>query len=172
MHGCGGVGLSAVMIAAALGARVVAVDVSDAALKRACDLGAEPVVHAGRDPDAAAAIREIADGGTGAGALRRRARLAGRWPWPRCAACAAVAGTSRSACCSAPAPRRCRWTWSSARELEIYGSHGMAARGYPAMLGMVTDGTLRPALLTGHVIGLEGVARPWPRWTARAPRPG
>ena len=34
-----------------------------------------------------------------------------------------------------------------ARELEIYGSHGMAARDYPAMLRMVADGTLRPGLL-------------------------
>ena len=44
-----------------------------------------------------------------------------------------------------------------ARELEVYGSHGMAARDYPAMMRMVADGTLRPALLTGDVIGLEGV---------------
>jgi alcohol dehydrogenase len=33
----------------------------------------------------------------------------------------------------------------------------MAARDYPAMMRMVTDGTLRPARLTGDVIGLEGV---------------
>lgn len=44
-----------------------------------------------------------------------------------------------------------------ARELKVYGSHGMAARDYPAMMRMVADGTLRPALLTGDVIGLEGV---------------
>src|SRR5450631_2546330 len=47
VHGCGGVGLSAVMIGAALGARVVAVDVSPAALARARELGAEAVVNAG-----------------------------------------------------------------------------------------------------------------------------
>ena len=45
-----------------------------------------------------------------------------------------------------------------ARELEIYGSHGMAARDYPPMLAMVADGTLRPGLLVGNVIGLEDVA--------------
>jgi threonine dehydrogenase-like Zn-dependent dehydrogenase len=43
------------------------------------------------------------------------------------------------------------------RELEIYGSHGMAAGDYPAMMAMVADGTLGPGLLTGDVIGLEGV---------------
>jgi len=36
-----------------------------------------------------------------------------------------------------------------ARELEIYGSHGMAARDYPAMLRMVVDGTRRPG--TGYL---------------------
>jgi alcohol dehydrogenase len=41
------------------------------------------------------------------------------------------------------------------RELEIYGSHGMAARDYPAMMTMVADGTLRPDLAIGRVIGLE-----------------
>ena len=41
VHGCGGVGLSAVMIAAAAGARVVAVDVSAAALDLARRCGAE-----------------------------------------------------------------------------------------------------------------------------------
>ena len=41
-----------------------------------------------------------------------------------------------------------------ARELEIYGSHGMAARHYPAMLSQVADRTLRPDLLVGRVIGL------------------
>jgi alcohol dehydrogenase len=46
-----------------------------------------------------------------------------------------------------------------ARELEIYGSHGMAARDYPAMLAMVADGTLRPGLLVGEAIGLEDVGR-------------
>jgi hypothetical protein len=35
----------------------------------------------------------------------------------------------------------------------------MAARDYPAMLAMVADGTLRPGLLTGRVIGLEDTGR-------------
>ena len=75
VHGCGGVGLSAVMIAKALEARVVAVDVADAALDRARDLGAEAVVDAGRDLDPAATIREITHGG--ARGVRRCAGLAG-----------------------------------------------------------------------------------------------
>ena len=45
------------------------------------------------------------------------------------------------------------------RELEIYGSHGMAARDYPPMMAMVADGTLRPGLLVGRVIGLQEAGR-------------
>ena len=46
-----------------------------------------------------------------------------------------------------------------AREIEIYGSHGMAARDYPAMMALVADGTLRPGLLVGDVIGLADTGR-------------
>jgi threonine dehydrogenase-like Zn-dependent dehydrogenase len=46
-----------------------------------------------------------------------------------------------------------------ARELEIYGSHGMAARDYPAMMAMIADGTLPLGALIGRVIGLQDVGR-------------
>ncbi len=42
-----------------------------------------------------------------------------------------------------------------AEELEIHGSHGMAARDYPAMLELVTSGALRPERLIGAVIDLD-----------------
>ena len=35
----------------------------------------------------------------------------------------------------------------------------MAARDYPPMMAMIADGTLRPGLLVGRVIGLAGVGR-------------
>jgi threonine dehydrogenase-like Zn-dependent dehydrogenase len=40
-------------------------------------------------------------------------------------------------------------------ELEIYGSHGLAAGDYPALLARIADGTLDPARLVGRVIGLD-----------------
>jgi D-arabinose 1-dehydrogenase-like Zn-dependent alcohol dehydrogenase len=46
-----------------------------------------------------------------------------------------------------------------AREIEIYGSHGMAARDYPAMMRLIADGTLRPGLLVCDVIALEDTGR-------------
>ncbi|MEZ3163075.1 zinc-dependent alcohol dehydrogenase family protein [Halorubrum sp. RMP-47] len=69
VHGCGGVGLSAVQIAAALGARVIAVDVDDAALSLARDLGAAETVN----PTAADAGAATEDGGT-AGTVPERVR--------------------------------------------------------------------------------------------------
>jgi alcohol dehydrogenase len=40
------------------------------------------------------------------------------------------------------------------RELEIYGSHGMAAHEYPAMLDLITSGALQPGRLVGSVLSL------------------
>ncbi|HUG49382.1 MAG TPA: zinc-binding dehydrogenase, partial [Terrimesophilobacter sp.] len=42
-----------------------------------------------------------------------------------------------------------------ANELEIRGSHGMAAHEYPAMLAMIADGLIDPSLLVGRSISLE-----------------
>jgi D-arabinose 1-dehydrogenase-like Zn-dependent alcohol dehydrogenase len=155
VHGCGGVGLSAVMIGAALGARVVAVDVAPAALDRARALGAEYAVAAG--PDTVAAVQEITGGGAhvsidalGAPAvaansvrcLRRRGRHV-------------QVGLLLGPAAAPPLPM----DLVIGRELEIYGSHGMAARDYPAMMAMVADGTLRPGAAIGQVIGLEDVGR-------------
>jgi D-arabinose 1-dehydrogenase-like Zn-dependent alcohol dehydrogenase len=157
VHGCGGVGLSAVMIASALGARVLAVDVSRAALDRARDLGAESVVDAAQDSDPAAAISEITQGGaqvsidalgtpatavSSVRSLRRRGRHV-------------QVGLLLGAASTPPIPMGL----VIARELEIYGSHGMAARDYPPMLALVADQTLRPDLLVGEVIGLEDAGR-------------
>ncbi len=153
VHGCGGVGLSAVMIAVALGARVIAVDVAGAALARARELGAAAAVDASRDPDPAATIREITDGGArvsmdalGSAAtavasvrcLRRRGRHV-------------QVGLLVGSASTPPMPM----DLLIAQELEIYGSHGMAAHEYPPMLALVADGTLRPDLLVREVIRLE-----------------
>jgi len=62
VHGCGGVGLSAVQIATALGARVIAVDVRDEPLALATEFGAVETVDAS-EQDAPATIRDITDGG-------------------------------------------------------------------------------------------------------------
>jgi D-arabinose 1-dehydrogenase-like Zn-dependent alcohol dehydrogenase len=153
VHGCGGVGLSAVMIGTALGARVIAVDVADRALGRARELGAEAVLDARGDADPAATIHEISGGGARVSidalgspgtavasvrCLRRRGRHV-------------QVGLLHGSAATPPLPM----DLVIARELELYGSHGMAARDYPPMLALVADRTLHPELLVGAVIGLE-----------------
>lgn len=153
VYGCGGLGLSAVMIGVALGARVVGVDVSGTALQRASSLGAEAVVDAGGTAAPAEVVRDLTEGGAHVSvdafgspelatasvrSLRRRGRHV-------------QAGLLLGPSSTPPLPM----DLVVSQELEIYGSHGMAARDYPAMLAMVEDGTLRPEELVGQVIGLE-----------------
>jgi alcohol dehydrogenase len=193
VHGCGGVGLSAVMIGAALGARVVAVDVSAAARERARELGAEAVVDAAGAGQAdgtgqADGAGQAADNGQAGdnGQAEDNGQAGNDASGGVAAAVAEITGGGAHVSVDAlgsPAVaavslrclrRRGRHVQVGllpggpvplpmdlviARELEVYGSHGMAARDYPAMMRMVADGTLRPALLTGDVIGLEGVGQ-------------
>ncbi|MFC9670336.1 zinc-dependent alcohol dehydrogenase family protein [Streptomyces sp. NPDC056949] len=150
VHGCGGAGLSAVMIAAASGARVVAVDVSPAALDLARAFGAAHCLNALEVPDVAAAVRELTGGGAhlsldalgspvtcaaSVGGLRRRGRhvQVGLLPQDPVVPMGRVIGL----------------------ELELLGSHGMAAHAYPGMLEMVRAGVLRPDLLVTSTITLD-----------------
>lgn len=63
VHGCGGVGLSAVMIGVAAGANVVAVDINPEALAQAHALGASASVDASAAVDVPTAIAEASGGG-------------------------------------------------------------------------------------------------------------
>ena len=137
VFGCGGVGLSAVMIAVALGAVPIAVDPSPAARARAVALGALDEVPSEVDVSIDA-VGSAATADAAVRSLRRRGRHV-------------QVGLMLGADASAPLP----WDLVVARELEIYGSHGMAAADYPAMLTMVADGRLDPAALVGATITLD-----------------
>ncbi len=150
VHGCGGVGLSAVLIASALGARVVAVDVSEPALRLAEDLGAEVLIEGG--PDVARRVVEATGGGAHVsldafGSTDTAvASVSSLRPRGRHVQVGLLLGDSATP----PLPMGA----VLAKELEIHGSHGMAARDYPAMLDLVASGTLQPGRLVGSVIGL------------------
>ena len=58
VHGCGGVGLSAVMIAAARGVQVVAVDIDDSKLQLARSIGATATLRADQVDNVGAAVAE------------------------------------------------------------------------------------------------------------------
>ena len=149
VHGCGGVGLSAVVIGAALGARVVAVDLSASALDRARSCGAEAVV---RSADPVAEVLELTGGGahvsvdafgSAATAVASIQNLRRRGRHVQVGLLLDPAGTAL------PMDR------VVAHELELYGSHGMAAADYPAMLELVTSGAVRLETLIGSVISLD-----------------
>lgn len=148
--GCGGVGLSAVMIARSLGARVVAVDVSEAARERALELGASVALPA---EGAAARIHALTDGGAHVGldALGSAATLDASVRSLRRHGRHVQVGLLLGDHAGAPVP----WDLVVGRELSLSGSHGMAAVDYPAMLAMVADARLDPARLVGRVITLD-----------------
>ena len=63
VHGCGGVGLSAIMIANALGANVIAVDITAEKLAFARSIGAAATVNAAEVADVVTAVIELSGGG-------------------------------------------------------------------------------------------------------------
>jgi D-arabinose 1-dehydrogenase-like Zn-dependent alcohol dehydrogenase len=153
VHGCGGVGLSAVQIATALGASVIAVDVSDEKLAFAKELGAVATVNAAKD-EPAGAIAGMTQGGAHVSidAL-------------------GVAATCRNSVMSLrKRGRHLQIGLTSAaekgevalpidlivlKELSIIGSLGMQAPRFPAMLRMVEAGKLKPGKLVHRTIPLE-----------------
>jgi alcohol dehydrogenase len=148
VHGCGGVGLSAVMIAAAAGARVVGVDVSPAALQLAEDVGAEKVLLAG----APEGVRDVTGGGAhlSLDALGDEATAA--------ASILSLRKRGRHVQIGVvPEPARVPLLRVMGWELELLGSHGLAVHTYPEMLDLVTRGKLQPGRLVKRKIGLDGV---------------
>ena len=153
--GAGGVGLSTVMIARALGGRVVAVDRNPEALAVAADLGAEHVLLADGS-DIPAAVAELTGGGSHVAvdavgseqtcadailSLRRRGRHVQVGLLPP------VDGHPR-----VPMDRVIGW------ELDVLGSHGMAAADYLEMLALIEQGQLQPQRLVERTIGLDEAA--------------
>ncbi|HEX2916291.1 MAG TPA: zinc-dependent alcohol dehydrogenase family protein [Chloroflexia bacterium] len=153
VHGCGGVGLSAIMIASALGANVVAVDITEEKLGFARSNGAIATVNSATTPDVVQAVKEITQGGAHVSIdalghpvicfnsianLRKRGKHV---------QVGLMVAEQRHP--TIPMDR------VIANELEILGSHGMQAYRYPAMLQMIQAGKLHPEKLVGKTITLD-----------------
>jgi alcohol dehydrogenase len=153
VHGCGGVGLSAVHIASALGANVVAVDISEEKLALARRLGAVATVNASSVLSVVDAVVAITQGGAHVSIdalghpatcfnsisnLRRRGRHV-------------QVGLMLAEHATPTIPM----SKVIAHELEILGSHGMQAHRYGAMMAMIESGKLLPGKLVGRTISLE-----------------
>ncbi|GAA1697440.1 zinc-dependent alcohol dehydrogenase family protein [Kribbella yunnanensis] len=140
VYGCGGVGLSAVMIAAAAGARVVAVDTNPAALQLAAEYGAVETLSTtvGVDLDAHVTFDALGSNDLVQHALRVL-RPRGRHVQIGLLPSGVQLDVSRLI----------------GQELQWLGSHGMPAHAYPEMLDQVAQGNLNPAALITRTITLD-----------------
>ena len=153
VHGCGGVGLSAIMIANAFGAKVIAIDIDDQKLALAESLGAHISLNARNTESVPEAIKELTKGGVHLSvdalgsqetctnsvlALRKRGKhiqiglMAGNEANPQIPMAAVIAN-----------------------ELEIIGSHGMQAHRYGELFELIKAGRLQPERLIGQSISLQ-----------------
>lgn len=152
VHGCGGVGLSAIMIGRALGANVVAIDITDDKLELAKALGATTVINSRQVQDTVEAVRDVTSGGAHVSVdalghpqtccnsitnLRRRGRHV---------QVGLMLGEHSTA--AIPMAR------VISQELEIYGSHGMQSWRYDAMMQMILSGSMDPSRLIGRRLTL------------------
>lgn len=153
VYGCGGIGLSAVMIAAAAGATVVAVDIDRRNLDMARSVGAAFTVDATEPDHPAEVVRSITGGGADVSfdavghpetcrnavrSLKKRGRhvqigLLGEDNGEMLLPVDLIV----------------------AKELEFLGSLTMPVQDYPVLLDMVTAGRLKPAKLITDTISLE-----------------
>ena len=160
VYGCGGVGLAAIMIANALGAHVVAIDIKDSKLSLARSVGAVATINAAKEKHVVQSVIDVSGGG---------------------AHCSLDALGSPETCFNSIYSLRKRGVHLQvglmladhshpavpmdrviAKELKILGSHGTQAFRYPAMLEMIQSGKLAPEKLIGRTITLEQVVEELP----------
>ncbi|WP_144603378.1 zinc-dependent alcohol dehydrogenase family protein [Algoriphagus algorifonticola] len=153
VFGCGGVGLSAIMIAKALGAQVIAIDISEKQLDLAKTLGVDSILNPKSISSTPEAIHEISKGGVHVSLD--------------------ALGNSKTAYDSVSSLRKrgkhiqvgllldqdkdtaLPMNLVISKELEILGSHGMQAWRYAEMMNMIEIGKLNPQALIGKTISLE-----------------
>jgi alcohol dehydrogenase len=153
VFGCGGVGLSAIMIASAMGARVIAIDINPDALAKAQSCGARILIDASRDADTAEAVMEASGGGV---QLSIDA-LGSPDTCVQSIQCLAKRGRHVQVGLMVEDGGRAAIPMDLviAGELEILGSHGMQAHRYGPMLDMISAGRLKPELLVEQTVDLE-----------------
>ena len=156
VYGCGGVGLSAIMIAKAMGAVVIAIDIDDKKLEFAKDIGADFVINA-KKQEPIKAIQDISNGGAHVSvdalgskitsinsikSLRKRGRhiqiglMLAEQALPEIPMAAVIA-----------------------KELRIIGSHGMQAHRYDDLFSLIERSNLPINKLVGELVSLEEGAK-------------
>lgn len=154
VHGTGGIGLSALLLAKMLGARVVVVDVVEEKLNHAKQLGADAAVNAA-ETDVADAIRDI----TGGGAQVSIEALGIEATTNASVECLATLGRHVHVGMPAGSGRmqinmRAIYT----KQLAFYGTRGMPSWKYPSLLGMIERGDVDLNPMVAREIPLSGAS--------------
>ncbi|WP_101068063.1 zinc-dependent alcohol dehydrogenase family protein [Roseovarius salinarum] len=162
VHGCGGVGLSAVMIGAALGARVLAVDIDPGSLDMADALGADATLDAGKaGGDVGAAVQDMTGGGAHVSveALGRTETFEASLRGLRKLGRHVQIGMPVGGHANPPLPLL---DLVYARQLTLHGTRGIGAHRFAALFEMIAAGRMDPARLVTRRIALsqaEGALR-------------
>ena len=179
VHGCGGLGLAAVQIADALGASAIAVDVREAPLSMAADLGADETVNASEVGDVPGAVAELADGVESGSESAGNSPSGRSGPGPDGGVEVSVDALGRAETCrnsvrclrprgthvqlglttaaergeiALPMDAITRW------DVSVLGSRGMPPTRYDELLRMIESGALDPGRLVTNRVSLEEVS--------------
>ena len=157
VHGCGGVGLAAVAFGRAVGAQVIAVDVSHDALALAAALGADVTLDASTTDDVGGAIHDLVGGAhvsvdclghtTTASNSIMSLRPLGRH---------VQIGLFPAVTADLPIARVIR------DELELLGVHGLSASRFDQVFALIADGRLDPAAMITQLLTLADIPQALP----------
>jgi len=155
IHGCGGVGLSAIMIAKALGAKIIAIDINEDTLTLAKQLGADHSINSQFEKNVVGKIVDLTNGGANISidALGHPAVLLNSISCLKKRGRHVQIGIMKEEFTQSKIPI----DLIIGRELEIVGSHGMQAHRYNEMLEMIKKGELQPAKLVSNTVALHDV---------------
>lgn len=153
IHGCGGVGLSAIMIAAVYGAKVIAIDINEENLQKAKSFGVEYTINACRE-EVVDKVREITNGG----ANLSMDALGSHETSINSINCLAKKGKhiqvgilgSENTIIVSTADL-------IAKEIELIGSHGMPLANYNTIFDLITNKKIDLSLLIDRTVKLEDV---------------
>ena len=161
VFGCGGVGLCSILIARALGARAIAIDIDPRKLELARQIGAELCVDARDGSDVPARVIELTRGGADVSidalgsSLTLRQALESLRKRGRHVQVGLMVGER-----TAPAVPMGRVI---ANELALYGSHGIAAQAYPDVFELIERKNIPLDAILGPRLGLADVPLELPR---------
>lgn len=153
VHGCGGVGLAAIAFGRAIGAQVVAVDISPDALALAVRLGADLTLDASTTDDVGGALHDMVGGAhVSVDCLGHTATATNSLLSLRALGRHVQIGLFPTATSELPISRLIR------DELEVLGVHGLSASRFDQVFAMMTDRRLEPAAMITQRLTLADIS--------------